>query len=135
MREKYIPSGEGYWYIAGDPSKGFYGLPSEVEKEREGKWKERFFLEEAERKGRVVKALKLIRESGARDICYKVSFLERLGFSKINVRNSRISLREAVNSYPQNINRMYERVIRELREIVRNPSRNSKLAERLDSFQ
>jgi len=135
MVRKYIPSGEGYWCNAENPSEGCVGMPSEIERSMQKKWEEESSLDESLEKLKIGKAMKLIRESGARDMNYKISFLEELRYKQVKVKGDTIDLRKAVEKYPQNIDRMYNNVIKGLRDFVKNPKKESKLIERLDTFQ
>ncbi len=129
-KNKLIPSGDGYFHVKKDPSRGFYGIPPELEEELNSKFEKGLLIE----KLRVIKAVKLIKESNSRDLKYKIFFLKRLGYNNLNVRKKTVSLDEA-EVYPQNVDRMYIRTLNELREIIRNPNKKSKLVERLDSIQ
>jgi len=133
--EEYQSSGEGYWHNRSNPSKSIYGISPEIEEEINENWRIDSFSEERRKKTRIAKAMNLIRESGARDINYKIYLLRKLDYSQVKTRRGLIKF-EKVNEidYP-NITRMYETIIQELRDIVKNPDKKTALINRLDSLQ
>jgi hypothetical protein len=135
MKKRYVPSGEGYFIDSKDPSKGFYGLSPEIEKQKEREFEERLFLEEINIRKRKLKAIKLLEGSGSRDIGYKINSLQRLKYKKINIKGGVLELNKIKeNEYPY-LERFYQRTLNELREIINNPNKKSKLVERLDSIE
>lgn len=131
-KNDFICSGEGYFFRNGDPSQGFYGIPLEVEEQRMMEWKTSSIQEESKNNLIVIKALKLLRESQGNGIDYKINLLERLGYSRVKTSNGYVKFRNLIKRDYSNLSNMYERTIKELREIVKNPNRKSKLVDRLN---
>jgi len=133
--EDYLCSGEGYFYDPKDPSKCIYGLPPEVEEQRREEDVINSILKEKKNKSRIVKALKIIRQSGARDIKFKIHLLRKLGYSHVKTHRGDIEFGKINEVDYPNIARMYEATIQGLRGLIDNSNKESKLVERLDSFQ
>jgi urease beta subunit len=135
MVNEYVSSGEGYFHRKGDPSNGCYGIPLEIEKERNMEWYAELLTQKKQDKLRIIKALKLIKNHHTHDINYKIDFLRKLGYSKVKIKKGEIKFENITKKNISNISRMYERTIFGLKEIIKHPEKESKLVQRLDSLQ
>lgn len=132
---EYTPVGDGYFAVDNDSSRCCYGIPPELDEERLLEWQAESLYNREIEKVRRAKAMRFIRESDSRDINYKVGFLKKFGYESAYVRGGKVSLDKIEERHYSNVTRMYNRVINELREVVKNPSKKSKLVERLDNLQ
>ena len=135
MTKKYKPSGEGYFVDLENPCNGVYGISPEIEEQRKREFQEQAEIDKYHNKIRVIKAMNLIREIRSRDPEYKISLLKKLGHKNIYVKGGKINLDKITEKYYPNLHRAYERIVNELDEIVKNPSKKSTLADRLDSME
>lgn len=124
----YVSSGEGYYHDPNHPDRGCAGTPYR------DSFEEELLSQKADEDTLRLKALGLLEEAVIRDMPYKAGFLKKFGYRNIKVRGKIISLDSAVQTNPQNVNRMYNRSLNELRKIVKDPSIKSKLVDRLHSM-
>ena len=133
-RKKYLPSGEGFFYQKGDPSRGVYGISPEIQEERNKEFQDNLSIEKYSIMKRVSKASELINEGGS-SVIHKISLLKKLGIQNVKIRGGFVSLDCILEENYPNLHKAYESTINELRKIVKNPYKKSTLADRLDSME